>query len=151
LSQFYLSRLPRWLRDFVPLILWMALIFWFSSQSVLVDIESDANEKLIYKTAHITVYAVLAWLWWRALAARREVSWSILLLALLFTVLYGISDEIHQLFVPGRHGQIADIFFDTGGALVMILLIRRVKRVRDLPPIELPAPDIDKNQTLKVK
>ena len=149
--QFHLSSLPRWLRDFVPLILWMALIFWFSSQSVLVDIESDANEKLIYKTAHITVYAVLAWLWWRALAARREVSWSILLWALLFTVFYGISDEIHQLFVPGRHGQITDVFFDTAGALTMILLIRWAKWVRDFPPIALLSPDVDKNHTVKVK
>jgi len=36
---FKLARLPRWLRDFVPLFFWMALIFALSSQSVLVDIK----------------------------------------------------------------------------------------------------------------
>ncbi len=130
---FQLSKLPRWLRDFGPLILLMGLIFWLSSQSILVEIEDEAEEKLFYKTAHMVAYAALAWLWWRALAPRRRAIPSILGAAFILTTLYGISDEIHQLFVPGRYGRAADVFFDAGGALAIILLIRRLKWLRLFP------------------
>lgn len=138
------SRLWRWLVDILPLVLWMALIFWFSSQSVLVEIEREAAEKTVYKTAHILVYAVLAWLWWRALSPRRQLNWPVLFTALALTTAYGISDEIHQLFVPGRHGRLADVLFDTSGALLMVLLIRRVKWLRLLPPVFFAAGNKEK-------
>jgi len=130
---FRLEQLPRWLRDVMPLVLWMALIFALSSQPVLVTIGDETDEKLFYKTAHMLAFAMLAWLWWRALAPQRQSGWSILLTAFALTTLYGVSDEIHQLFVPGRHSRLADIFFDAGGALAMILLIRRVKWLRTWP------------------
>jgi len=125
-----IAKLPRWLRDFLPLILWMGLIFWFSSRSVLLTIESDAGEKLFYKSAHIFVYALLAWLWWRAISPQRAVNWATILAAVGLSALYGISDEIHQLFVPGRHGQVADVLFDTSGALAMMLIVRRAALVK---------------------
>jgi VanZ family protein len=75
----------------------------------------------------------LTWLWWRVLTPKREVGWSILLTAVALTILYGISDEIHQRFVPGRHGQLSDVLFDTGGALAMILFIRRIRWLRSWP------------------
>jgi hypothetical protein len=124
---------PRWLRDFMPLIVWMTIIFLFSSRSTLVKIENEPGEKFVYKMAHMLAYAGLAWLWWRALAPKRQVSWSNLLLAFGLAVLYGVTDEIHQRFVPGRHGQPADVFFDAAGAWAMILLIRRVKWLRIWP------------------
>jgi VanZ family protein len=130
---FRLENLPRWLRDVVPLIMWMILIFYLSAQSFLVDIQDETDEKIFYKTAHMLVYAVLAWLWWRVLTPQRQFTWPVLLLALALTALYGVTDEIHQLFVPGRHGRLADVFFDTGGALAMILLIRRIKWLRTFP------------------
>jgi VanZ family protein len=111
----------------------MALIFALSSQSTLVIIKGDTDEKLFYKTAHVLAYAMLAWLWWRALAPQRQIGWSILMAAVALTTLYGVSDEFHQLFVPGRHARLADVFFDAGGALAMILLIRRVKWLRIWP------------------
>ena len=121
-AQFYV--LPRWLRDIAPLIFWMALIFILSSRSTLVEFESGTSEKLFNKSAHVIVYALLAWLWWRALTAQRQITWPILFTALTLTILYGISDEYHQSFVPGRHSQLSDVLFDASGALGMILLIR---------------------------
>ena len=121
-AQFYV--LPRWLRDIAPLIFWMALIFILSSRSTLVEFESGTSEKLFNKSAHVIVYALLAWLWWRALTAQRQITWPILFTTLTLTILYGISDEYHQSFVPGRHSQLSDVLFDASGALGMILLIR---------------------------
>lgn len=124
---------PRWLRDFLPLVIWMAVIFAFSAQSTLVKIENEVSEKFVYKMAHMFAYAGLVWLWWRALAPHRQLRWPDLLLAFGLTVLYGVSDEIHQRFVPGRHGQPADVFFDAAGAWAMILLIRQAKWLRTWP------------------
>ena len=111
----------------------MVLIFVLSHQSVLVDIEDAVSEQTFYKTAHMGVYALLAWLWWRALSPRRKAGWPVLFAALTLTVLYGISDEIHQLFIPGRYGRLADVLFDASGALVMILLLRQYKWLRRIP------------------
>ncbi|MBI1876836.1 MAG: VanZ family protein [Chloroflexi bacterium] len=130
---FRLDILPRWLRDIVPLVLWMAFIFIFSSQPGLIEIENEVNDKFFYKTAHFLAYAGLAWLWWRALVPQRQAGWAILLLAFALTTLYGVSDEIHQRFVPGRHGRLADVFFDAGGAWAMLLLIRRIRWLHTWP------------------
>jgi diacylglycerol kinase len=133
LTRIRIAELPRWLRDVVPLLLWMGLIFWLSSRSRLVELDNQAEEKLFYKTSHLIAYAILAWLWWRALSRKRVLTWMTLLMAFVLTTLYGISDEIHQLFVPGRHGQAGDVLYDASGALLMILLIWRFQWLRVFP------------------
>jgi hypothetical protein len=122
--------LPRWLVNWVPLVTWLGLIFWMSSRSTLVAIAHDSAEELAYSSAHLIAYAVLAWLWWRAIRPERQADWAGLLGALGLTVLYGVSDEIHQLFVPGRAAQITDLLCDAGGGVAMILLIRHVELLR---------------------
>jgi VanZ family protein len=139
-----LMTLPRWLRDWLPLLAWLALIFALSSRSTLIQIGSPAGEKLFYKSAHMLAYAALMWLWWRVISPQREAGWRHLGVALALTVLYAISDEIHQLYVPGRHGQVADVLFDTGGSLAMLLLLRRFGWLRTFPE-GLPLPDKFKN------
>ncbi len=119
------NNLPRWRRDFVPLVLWMGLIFALSSQSKLISIEEPFSAMLFYKMAHIIFYAILAWLWWRALSPQRQLNWRLFLMAFILTTLYGVSDEIHQYYVPGRSSRLADVFFDASGAWAMILLIRQ--------------------------
>ena len=44
------------------------------------------------------------------------------ILSFLFSVIYALSDEFHQTFVPGRDGNIVDVLIDSSGALVGILL-----------------------------
>lgn len=133
LNKFRASAWPRWLVDFVPLFLWLGLIFFLSSQSVLIDIDNQVGDKTFYKSAHFFAYAVLMWLVWRALSPRRCADWPLLLAALGLTVLYGVSDEVHQLFVPGRQGRVADVLFDSAGALAMILLLRQFEWLRKFP------------------
>ncbi len=70
--------------------------------------------------AHVTAYAVLGWLWTVAL---RETwagcsSLTAVLFALIFTLGYGLSDEWHQSFVPGRVSSTVDVVADViGGGL----------------------------------
>jgi len=90
---------------------WMAIIFWFSSQSSLFRLPEDLLDTIFKKSAHATAYGVLWALWWLATGRR---PW----LALALTVGYAISDEWHQTFVPGRHGQWFDVGVDALGALL---------------------------------
>ena len=94
---FRLHHLPRWLRDIVPLVLWLGLIFFLSHQPTLLDVEEELGslgQKLLYKSAHVLAYAVLAWLWWRALSPGRQLTPAHLWAAFILTTLYGVSDEI---------------------------------------------------------
>lgn len=116
-----------------PLFFWMGLIFFLSNQPRLLEIESELNERTFYKLAHVLAYAILAWLWWRALSPGRQVTWGVLGVAFSLATLYGISDEVHQLFIPGRHGRVADVLFDMAGALAMVLLLRLFEWPRLFP------------------
>ena len=67
------------------------------------------------KIIHFAEYALLCFLWWRALRSvtneRRAV-----LLAFVLASAYAITDEFHQTFVEGRHGTPVDWLIDSAGA-----------------------------------
>ncbi|MFC1638541.1 VanZ family protein, partial [Patescibacteria group bacterium] len=44
------------------------------------------------------------------------------LLALVFSFAYAVSDEIHQLFVPGRDGKLSDVGIDLIGIVLMVVI-----------------------------
>src|ERR1039458_4955854 len=85
------------------------------------------------KTCHLTEYAVLAWLFWRAIRKPvkhdpRPWHWTEAGLALAIVFLYAAGDELHQAFVPSRTAQISDVLIDTcGGAVALLLLWLRRK------------------------
>lgn len=79
----------------------------------------QSYQHLVRKLAHMTEYASLGVLSC-ALALTFGMKIKNLLFAFLFCVLYSGSDEFHQLFVPGRSGQITDVLIDSGGALIGI-------------------------------
>ncbi len=133
MRNFRVPNWPQWVRDGIPLICWLALIFTLSSRPMLVSFEKPFTQVLFAKSAHIFVYAILTWLCWRLLSPQRKASWPLLWAAFSLAVLYGSSDEIHQSYVPGRHGRFADILFDTSGALLMLWLLRRFEQVRQFP------------------
>jgi len=93
-------------RAWAPVVLWAAVIFAFSSVPSL-GTGLGTWDLVLRKLAHVAEYAVLGALLVRALA-RPE-------LAILLGALYAVSDEIHQHFVPGRHGVWYDVLIDTAG------------------------------------
>jgi len=129
-----LKRLRRWpmLYYWLPLIAWMGIIFWFSAQPEPFDLPESWQEDLVANAGHAIGYAGLGLLWWRALAARLTSSdrWT-LALAFLLTLLYAISDEYHQTFVPGRSGNLGDVLIDAVGAGFGLWLGRRWQKGQD--------------------
>jgi hypothetical protein len=54
------------------------------------------------------------------------------ILPFLIGVLYAVSDEIHQTFVPGRAGQLRDVLIDSCGVLAGICIIKVLRRFHAL-------------------
>ncbi|MDP3957004.1 MAG: VanZ family protein [bacterium] len=111
---------PIFLRG-LSLLIWMGVIFFFSS---LPGSEYPYQVTLSYymerKGAHVIEYAVLMLLAVRLATAvlPRETFKKILLLAMVFSITYGVSDELHQFFVPYRGAKISDVFIDSFGVLL---------------------------------
>jgi VanZ family protein len=111
----------RWL----PAIVVMGLIFAFSSIPGR-DLPSlGPLDFLAKKTAHALGYGILAVAFWYAQGwkpERRRVAW-------LLAVLYALTDELHQYFVPGRHSWLLDVaVFDAGGAFLGLWLAGMLRR-----------------------
>lgn len=106
-----------------PVVVWMGVIFTVSSRSSLPSLPDAAADTLFKKGGHLTEYAILAGLCWRALRlttrARYPGIW-----AFAIAVLYAASDEWHQLFVPGRNGQPLDVLLDSSGALITLAALQ---------------------------
>lgn len=99
----------------LPVIAYMAMLFVFSSFSTLPSPPGDLSAY----DMHIAAYAGLGALTARAVAkGLRHVSWRAVAGAIVIAALYGISDEYHQMFVPGRSFDVLDMLADAIGAIV---------------------------------
>ncbi|WP_226682004.1 VanZ family protein [Sutcliffiella horikoshii] len=134
---------------------WMALIFFLSSQQGdqsadlsggITEIVNKIVEQMapeaefnmdeisffVRKNAHFFAYMLLAILTLKAVRRSGGHGWWSMGVAFAISVLYAISDEVHQLYVPGRSGQVSDVLLDSMGALAGIaiyaLLSRSVSR-----------------------
>jgi VanZ family protein len=124
------------------LIAWCAAIFLFTSLPAFTDentmriflwtglppIMADIIDFIVRKLTHVTLFAGLAYI---ALKAIKPARWDYLLAWVLAT-LYGASDEWHQLYVIGRTGSIRDVFIDSCGAFLVLLVVymgeKRIKK-----------------------
>jgi len=143
------------LLSWIAVILWMVLIFKLSSQvadqsdglskgvterilemvenvAPKVDFDIVRFNHLLRKSAHFFIYLVLGLLVMNAMIRSEIMGLRICVLALLICVLYATSDEVHQLFVPGRGGQIRDIFIDSGGATIGICMYHMFIRIKKM-------------------
>ena len=77
----------------------------------------------VRKTAHFTIYTSLGVLSFLYLKTFEIEDKKQILGSLLFSFLYACTDEIHQLFVPGRSGELKDVCIDSSGALFGIIIV----------------------------
>jgi len=121
-------------------IAWMGVIFLFSAQqaeesarlsggilkylldgiSVIIpnaELNQDLFHLLIRKGAHFGIYGILGVLILNAVfITRGKLDIKTFLVAVTLCMAYAITDEVHQMFVPGRAGMIEDVAIDTLGA-----------------------------------
>ena len=84
----------------------------------------------VRKTAHAMEYAVLGLLTAGAFIDRRTSIRAGILVPWCIATAYAASDEIHQLFVPGRSGQVSDVILDSAGVLAGLLVLAAVRKIR---------------------
>jgi len=103
------------LLPWLPAILIMATIFGFSSIPSTAMPIFGTWDTLVKKGGHVIGYGLLAVSYWYGLGFKKQ-HW---LMAFLLAVVYALSDELHQSFVPGRHPSLVDaLVIDAGGAAI---------------------------------
>ena len=131
----------------ILIILWMVLIFSFSNDTgsvstkksdgfIIKMVETISGRELsesekekwttylvvpVRKGAHLGVYLVLGILIFSFISEFMIISYKSILLAIGISFLYACSDEIHQMLVPGRSGQISDVLLDAVGSSIGIV------------------------------
>ena len=135
----------------ILVIIWMFVIFNFSSQngrkstntsdvvtSMVVNVTTSVTNKnvsreevkkrvedstfLVRKMAHFTEYLILGILVLQLLSDYTKINKRMLIVSLIICYLYSVSDEVHQIFIPGRTAKVLDTFIDGAGSLVGITI-----------------------------
>ena len=125
----------------ILVLLWMVMIFLLSNEEAVKSskksdgliiksvelftgksLSDQEKEKVlkylvfpVRKCAHLSLYLILGILVISLLREYMVINTKLVLLSLLICFLYACSDEIHQLFVPGRSGEVRDVLIDTLG------------------------------------
>jgi VanZ family protein len=140
-----LKALKQFVLYWLPPLAWMGLIYGLSSQSMLPELPDtvawyEAVDTALHKCAHMVAYGVLAWLYLRVLGLHFDPSATLRVVSIVAAMVYGLTDEYHQTFVPGREGRLSDVGVDTVGACAAMVVDRWVTRRRlrrkGVPPAE---------------
>ena len=132
--------LSRFVKFWMPAIVWMALIFLGSTDVLSAEHTSrflvpllrwldpqitwatlNLVQTIIRKLGHLTEYAILAALLWRAVRSGtdwKSKSWILFLVVWTACAVFAASDEFHQSFVPSRTSSLHDVMIDICGALI---------------------------------
>lgn len=104
---------------------------------------TDIVEKLTFivrKGAHFSAYAIICILWALLLKEYNIGGKRNFVLSVLICFIYACSDEIHQIFVPGRSGEVRDVIIDTCGAITGFLILlgfitlkKKIKSRKNIP------------------
>lgn len=138
----------------ILVIIWMVIIFWFSNQPAVISDEKskfvihafkalglnldsvlgDLANFIVRKVAHFTEYLILYVLLFNALLEDFNFKKS-LMISLFIVFVYACSDEIHQIFIPGRTARIRDVVIDTcGGSFAMLVIYLKEKNMLKRKP-----------------
>ena len=117
------SPMPQFIKYWLPLIVYCLLIFVQSSFPSPIN---EPDVPFFDKYLHFFAYAILGALFYRAYVTLRRGAHrsKIVVFSILSAGLYGISDEIHQYFVPGRHADMMDATVDFVGAVCGVICYR---------------------------
>ena len=109
----------------MPVLIWAGVIFGFSSMSINKEADFSWLDFEVKKSAHVVEYADLYFLLFRAWSSKWEkTDKKILIWSMVVAVLYALSDEWHQTFVPGREGTFRDGGFDSFGVLFSYIHVK---------------------------
>ena len=138
--------------SWIAVILWMGVIFYLSHQPAtesselsigITEVIIQSIEKvtphegfnigsfnsIVRTNAHFFTYLVLGILMINTLRKSGVHGYRSMGMALLICVLYAVSDEVHQIFIPGRGAEVKDVLIDSAGASVGVLMYLVISRL----------------------
>ncbi|MCA0227924.1 VanZ family protein [Patescibacteria group bacterium] len=123
---------------YISVAIWMLVIFLMSNeiavtssarsdeivrtiQSIGVSAPADLLTFIVRKAAHISAYFVLGILLFNLIKEYDLGVKKMIFISTAIAMLYACTDEVHQMFVPGRSGEVRDVLIDTAGAAVGVV------------------------------
>jgi VanZ family protein len=101
----------------LPLLLWLVLIFTFSSRPDLPSPSDSVVNFFIKKSAHVIEFLVLT------LLTQRSFQFKFSYYSILLPLFVAFTDETHQAFVPGRGSKLTDVLIDLIGISLGLLAL----------------------------
>lgn len=121
---YYIIQSMRFIKYWLPIIIWMGVIFLFSNRPSITTVDFFLGDFLLKKSAHLIEYAILGILMFRALLDIKIERKKALIISIIFASIYGMTDEFHQLFIAGRTSTIRDVIIDTIGATIGVSICK---------------------------
>jgi VanZ family protein len=113
-------RISKWL----PAVFVMLVIYLLSARPPSELPYFAWADPIVKKGGHVIGYAILVYFYWKAFDFNEKKVWHAWALA----VLYAITDEFHQSFVPGRYSSVWDVLiFDNLGVLISLWITNRYR------------------------
>lgn len=135
----------KFVKWWLPVIAWMIVIFIGSSIGNVPRVGDKATDGVVHRAAHVLEFAILGALLLRAIGKNNPITKRDAIVTLIGVALYGMSDEFHQRYTPGRSSEGLSVLFDVaGGAFGMWIyrhwtmrqqIVQRTARV-DAKPVE---------------
>lgn len=84
----------------------------------------------VRKSAHFTLYFILGLLIISFLREFIPLDKKTIIITVILVLIYACSDEIHQMFIPGRSGELRDVLIDTLGGLIGSTIYYQISKIR---------------------
>lgn len=105
---------------------YMGLIWFLSSHPSDAIVETPFPfDDLLKESLHLVEFGILYWLFIFMLATHQKLTARTSILIAIISFLYGVTDEIHQAFVPSRSASLVDLIKDAIGVIVSFLIVRK--------------------------
>lgn len=129
--------------NIVLVVAWMSFIFYMSGKTAEVSTKDsdfvinllnslgiNFSERfgefasvIVRKGAHLTEYMILSILIYNTLSDYIKIRKTVFIYSIIGVFLYACSDELHQMFVPGRAGRFTDVLIDTTGGIIGVFVV----------------------------
>ena len=129
-----------WIWRLGPAVVMMSLIFIASSMPGSEMPEFGIWDVLFKKGGHMIGYALLTIAYFHALTKGGRGTRLQFIIAICLAILYAVSDEWHQAFIPGRTATFRDVCIDAAGGMVGLALWHRIQKRRRSDPQKSAAP-----------
>jgi VanZ family protein len=124
--------MKKFFKFWFPVLIWAGFIFWLSS---IPNLKSGLEQDFILrKIAHILEYAILTFLFLRALTKENLSIGKIVISSIVFSLFYALTDEYHQTFIFGREGSLGDVGINSIG----ILITAGIWYIKSIGEVKLP-------------